>query len=152
MAPRVISTNLQQLTLEITSGIELINGEVTSEGYLSQINICPHDQCTPPELPEIMWGGKQRGCWVNPDDIGVTEGNDDQGPTEEITEDQNFQETSHQSGDPTLSPPTERESRATDSTGSGCYQHHSSSPLNLLMIWLIGYCLTQRESYTLHDT
>ncbi len=52
------------LRLELSSGIELINGEVTRGAQEYLIEICAQDRCNSPELPELMWGGRQRGCWV----------------------------------------------------------------------------------------
>ena len=157
----MLSREQEHLTLELAGGVGLINGEVTSDVWMSQVHICPMDRCQPPELPEVQWGGKRRGCWVASSvdmmvdtlDHSVDSAQRDQGledledvtPSKrdmEITSlDQNVRQINDDS--PEMNDGISEMNRS--SADSGCQHTHTSSSLFLVCMMMLTLSFTSQR-------
>ena len=161
LSPRVLSREQEHLTLELAGGVGLINGEVTSDAWVSQVHICPIDRCQPPELPEVQWGGKQRGCWVASSvdmmmdtlDHSVDSAQRDQGleDVEDVTSPQRDMEIT--SPDQNVNQINDDSTEMNDgiaemnrpSAGSGCQHTHTSSSLFLVCMMMLTLSFTSQR-------
>ena len=176
VAPRVLTPHQQHLTLELSGGIELINGEITREASTHQIDLCVAERCSPPELPEILWGGRQRGCWVESSHDGADENAEvishdaaihDQGTNDQAARDNGqatlMERLSRDQGE-TPSRMTLDESLSNDQIdappseidrsrqAAGCQSAQvNTTPLTLFMTLMIGLCV-RRITKTSCDT